>query len=423
MPGPNGSVVAEPYGGSIAISDGFIISLASFADSIPAWGTQPWTRDRLLRQFFVTEPYLCSALFSTISRYAAFGWSLEGYPRTVNRVQQLLHGSEHGDGWIPFIQKQLLDIFTQDNGAHMELVRTDDDENAPVVQLNHLDSNRCFRTGNREAPIIYSDIRGRQHELKWYQVISSTEFPSAQEEMRGYQYCVLTRLLGAAQRIRDTNKFISEKLHGRNPGAIHLVSGVSTGQVKDALGIQQEEMDSRRISNYVTPLIIGSIDPTANVSAATLQYANLPDGFDEEVAFRLYIGLFALAFGGDYQDFAPLPGGNLGSAHQAEVLHLKSRGKGPALFMRMYEHKFNFHGVMPRTCRFTFGEQDVALDTELEDLRYKRAQTLTLLVEKLIITPEVARQIMMDRGDLDEKYLAMLGETNATPTIKLGAGQ
>lgn len=417
------SVVAEPYSGSIAVNDNFIISLASFADHLPPWGTQPWVRDRLLRDFFPTESVLCSALFSTISKYAAFGWSLEGYPRTVDRVRNMLHSSEHGDGWIHFCQKQLLDIFTQDNGAHMEVIRTDNNERAPVVQLNHLDASRCFRTGIRDEPIVYTDVRGKQHLLKWYQVISSTEFPSAKEEMRGYQYCVVTRLLTAAQRIRDIGKFQSEKIHGRNPGAIHLVSGVSTKQVREALGVQQEESDARRVMNYVTPLIIGSIDPTANVSAATLQFANLPDGFDEEVANRWYINQLALAFGADYQDFAPLPGGNLGSAHQAEVLHLKSRGKGPALFMRMYEQKFNFHGVMPRTCTFSFGEQDVALDSELEDLRYKRAQTLSMYVKEGILTPQAARQIMMDHGDLDEKYLAMFGEQNTTPTIIVGSSK
>lgn len=411
------SVVQDPYNGSIPLTDQFIIHMAQFADQIPAWGTQVVTRDKLLRSFFPSEPVLCSALFSTTSRYAAFGWSLEGYPRTAQRIQTMLHNSEHGEGWIPFAQKQLLDLFSQDNGAHMEFVRADSRPGSPVVQINHLDSGRCFRTGIREEPIVYTDIRGKQHVMKDYQVASSTEFPSAIEEMRGYQYCVLTRLLKAAQRIRDTETFISEKIHGRNPGAIHLVSGVSTKQVKEALGIQQEDADARMMARYVTPLIIGSIDPTANVSAATLQFANLPDGFDEEIANRWYINQLALAFGADYQDFAPLPGGNLGSAHQAEVLHLKSRGKGPALFMRMYEHKFNFHGVMPNTVQFSFGEQDVALDTELEALRMARAKRLRELVDSFILTPQVARQILMDYGDLKQEYLALFQETNATPTV------
>lgn len=411
------SVVQQPpdqLGGS------FVISFANAYDQFPIWGTATFARDRQLRQFWITEPMLCSAVFSTVSKYTAFGWNVQGPKRQATAIRTMLHNSEHGKGWNALNMKVLIDLFTQDNGAFIEMIRREDSETSPVVALNHLDSARCFRTGRWDYPVVYRDIYGFLHKMAWYQVIPLEEFPSPIEEKFNVQYCTVTRLLAAAKILRNIQIYKDEKVSGRYTRALHLVSGVNTQQVRDAIETQQL---SANTVQYLQPVIIGSINPTANVSATTIDMASLPDGFDEETTMRWYINQLALAFGADYQDFAPLPGGNLGSAHQAQVLHLKSRGKGPALYMSLLEHIFNFHGVMPRTVNFAFGEQDVALDTELENLRQTRATTLSTLVAGGIYTVGVAQQILLDAGDLDEKYLSMLGATNATPEVIVSSSQ
>lgn len=398
----------------------FVISFANAYDSFPQWGTSIYARDRQLRQFWITEPMLASAVFSTASKYCAFGWNVEGPRRAAAAVRTMLHDCEHGKGWNTMNMKVLVDLFTQDNGAFLEIVRREDSESSPVVQLNHLDSARCFRTGRWDYPVVYRDLNFKLHKLAWYQVASIEEFPSPVEEKFNLQYCTITRMLAAAKILRNIEIYKDEKVSGKYTRAIHLVSGVPTSAVRDAIAAQQLESTTMQ---YLQPVIVGSINPTANVSATTIDMASLPDGFDEETTMRWYINQLALAFGADYQDFAPLPGGNLGSAHQAQVLHLKSRGKGPALYMSMLEHLFNFHGIMPRTVQFSFGEQDVALDAELEDLRQKRATTLSTLVASGVYTPQVARQILHDSGDLDEKYLGMFGEENTTPDVILSSSR
>ncbi len=414
------SIVQQP---PETLGQSFVISFANAYDRFPQWGTDVFTRDRLLREFWPTEPMLASAMFSTVSKYTAFGWNLEGPRRQVNAVRNMLHNCEHGKGWNSLNSKILIDLFSQDNGAFIEIVRRDDTESGVVVQLNHLDSARCFRTGRWDYPVIYRDYLSQLHKLAWYQVGTIEEFPSPIETQWNRQYCTITRMLTAARVLKDIQTYKHEKVSGRYTRAIHLVSGVNTKQVNDAIRGQQEQADERLVSQYIQPLVIGSINPTANVSSTTIDMASLPDGFDEETTMRWYINQLALAFGADYQDFAPLPGGNLGSAHQAEVLHLKSRGKGPALYMSTLEHLFNFHGIMPQTVRFRFGEQDVALDTELEKLRNMRAQTLTTYVKEGVLSVEVARQIMMDNGDLEERYLEMFGETNATPNVIISSSK
>src|SRR3990167_1002274 len=139
------NVIVEPQNGTSPAN--FIIYLSSLADEIPAWGSMPAARDKALREFWPTEPILASAIYSTASRYAALEWDLEGPPKTVKEVSNWLHGVELGEGWIPFMLKTLIDLFTTDNGAFIEVVRTGDSPTAPVISLNHLDSSKCVRTG------------------------------------------------------------------------------------------------------------------------------------------------------------------------------------------------------------------------------------------------------------------------------------
>lgn len=416
------SVIKEPSvngSGMGSIETLLLPMMASISDGLPAWGTNNVARERALREFWPTEPVLAGALFSTAARYAAFGWTLTGGPRSAQAVRDVFNNSQLGMGWMAMILPTLLDLFTQDNGAFIETVRADED--APCVQLNHLDSARCIRTGNSKEPVQYMDLDGKKHLLKGYEVIPLAEFPSPDETKRGMQYCVVTRLLRAAQILRDIAVYKHEKISGRFTRAIHIVSGVSKKSIDDAVMAQQNQADSQGLIRYMQPVIVASLDPTANVTSDTIDLASLPDGFDEEKTMKWYIDQLALAFGGDYQDYAPLPGGNLGTAQQSEVLHLKGRGKGPALFMRMLEQRFNFHGVMPRNITFQFGEQDTGEDASRQDIRKKRAETLNIYVTSGILTPEVALQVAVDAGDLDEKYLTAMGAVDLTETIALGS--
>src|SRR5262245_61653006 len=132
-----------------------------------------------------TEPILASALYSTALRYAGFQWSLNGPERMVNMWTRILHSSQQGRGWLALMMPFVQDYLGQDNGAFMEVVRTDDSPTAPVLQLNHLDSNRCVRTGHDEFPVIYYDRDGNPHRLAWYQVLTLCEMASPIEIQNG----------------------------------------------------------------------------------------------------------------------------------------------------------------------------------------------------------------------------------------------
>lgn len=408
VPNPSELVVQPPVGSTGAGFSDYTLYMSSVADDLPAWGSSVAARDRAMRTFWPTEPVLAGAMFSTVSKYAAFGWQLKGPSRLVRHYERMLHGAQEGRGWNNYITRLLIDLFSCDNGSFTEIQRTHDSPTAPVTGLVCLDSNRCRRTGRLDEPVIYYDRLGVAHKLKWYHVMDHTEMPTPIEEYYGLQYCVVTRLLRAAQIMKDISVYQREKISGRFTKSVWLVSGVQSKRIEDAMRTNQTQADSQGLSRFITPVILGSLDPTAKVDATKLDLASLPDGFNAEEHMRWYVNQLALAFGGDYMDYAPLPGGGIGSAGNASVISLKSRGKGPRLFMEMLEAQFNFHGIFPTNVTFIYGDQDASEDLDKTKLGNMRAENRAIRIKSGEISPLVARKLAVETGDLPEEFLAEL---------------
>ncbi len=143
--------VVEPPSHEEGPFGNFVMWLASIADDIVPWGGGGGNfkiRDMQLRQFWLLEPTLASALYTIAIRDASFSWTVKGdAPLTVKATQDLLHNANLGKGWLDFAQKWRLDFLTQDNGAFFEVIRQSDRPDSPVMGINHLDSGRCRRTG------------------------------------------------------------------------------------------------------------------------------------------------------------------------------------------------------------------------------------------------------------------------------------
>jgi len=390
------------------------INFASVADQFIPWGRDVFGRDKQLREFWMNETMLAGAMYSIAAAHAAFSWELQGPDKLVEIARNMMHSACLGAGWEEFVVKITLDLMGQDNGAFLELIRQERRPDSPVIGINHLDANMCRRTGNPEFPVIYTDMNGRPHKLAWYDVITLEEMPSPIQTMYSVQYCAVTRVLRMAQIMRDLAVYKAEKISGRFERSIHIVSGPAKSQIEDAIARGQERADSEHLTRFIMPMILASLDPEKPVSHVEIPLASLPDGFEFDEELKWYIAGLALGFGRDYQDFAPLPGGNLGTSQQAEILHLKSRGKGPALFMALLANAFNFHGVLPRSVTLAWKEQDLSAESDRSKMSRLRAEERKTRVESGEISAEVARNIAVDIGDLDPKYLTMMTAYDAT---------
>lgn len=414
-----GSVQSQPRYDQFAHAPNWVMQIASIADTLTPWGQSVRVRDAELRAFWPTEPVLASALYTVCIRNAMQTIELDGPPRTVRAVQDMFDSCEDGQGIEALSTKVSEDLYTQDNAAFIELVGREKPSD-PVISLNHLDAAQCRRTGIVDEPVVWNDpLTGEQHRLKWYQVAILSEMPSPVKTMFGVQYCALTRLFRAAQIIRDVGIMNAEKASGRFADRVHLVGGVQTTTIEDKMKLHDEKADNRGLARYVEHIIIGSLDPTATVSVATLDLKEAPGGFDYETWMKWYINNLAMAFGEDYQTFAPLPGGRLGSSEQSKLLDLKSKGKGPKAFTKLMIKAFRQLAVIPKSVTFGYEERDASAEQENANVSDTRATTRAKRIASGEITVQVARNIAQDDGDLSPEYLPLLeaGDANADISV------
>jgi hypothetical protein len=391
----------------------YVIRMAASADGVASWGSDWKMRDQQLRAFVADEPWVAATVSSLAARNSAYSWSLEGPPRTVARLQDMLQEADYGRGWVHMLNKLSSDLYCQDNGAFLEIIREGQSATSPVIGLAHLDAGRVTRTGNPDVPYIYQDREGGMHRLAWYQCVDLTDFPSPVETHNGAQLCAVSRVLRVAQILRDVNIRKQEKLSGRFAGVLQIVSGIKREAMDNAFAQAQQEADNRGRMRYQPPVILGTVDPTAKVSKETIEIASLPENWSEEEAMKWYIAVLALAFGCEYQDLAPLPGGGLGSSQQSTILHLKARGKGPEHFQKMLEHRLNWY-ILPSNVTFKFEERDYEAE-QIEALVRKTRAEMYQMYSTVGMPSQVIYQIMQDNGDLKPEYLDILAEGDATP--------
>lgn len=390
--------------------------VAQVADEIVQWGTAPKLRDRQLKEFAYSESHFLSALGTVIARNVGFDWTLRGSPQVVARVQEVLNSANLGKGWDEFIAKVSMDLYIQDAGAFVEIVRATDAPEGVVIGLNHLEASRCWHTGNPEQPVVYQDRENVFHRLPWYNVSTISEIPATVERLPGLQLCALTRMLRAAQIIKNISIYKEEKTGGRFTRALHVVQGITQKQIQDAITKVDLKADAQGLLRYPGNLIMSAQKPDAKVDIKTLELASLPDGFDEEKTFKQYIAIIAMAFLEDYQEFAPLPGGNLGTSQQSEVLHKKARGKGPALFKKHIMRMMNFE-VLPRNVLFEYQEQDIAEEGEVAEVSKIRAETRQIQIDSGEIDDQAARQMALDAGDISLAVFKEMGGADVTPDV------
>jgi len=404
-------VPISPFQGGL-----FTIGLASVADQVTAWGTNTRRRDQQLREFWPTESYLAGTVATVSFRNAGFDWQINGGTERVNNaVTDMLQRAIAGDkiGWSEFAKRFSQDLLTQDNGAFIELIRDPGmdansrfkGERAPVIGIANLDSGKCTRTGNIETPVLYEDRDGKLHKMQWYQVIPFSEFPSAIEKMNGVGYSAVTRALRLAQIMRSIAIFKDEEVSGRNIKKINIVGGVGRQQIEDALARTTEKSNNMGNIRYIEHSILASLDPEKSVSLVTVDLASLPEGFNYDQEMQWYISGLALDFGTDYQELAPLPGGNIGSSSQSQTLDKKSSGKGPRNWMDSLTESFKNYGVLPRGCDMIFNDKNQQEEMEKQAVRTKASEEAAIIVNAKIFPPKTVAEALVRRGIFEQKDL------------------
>ncbi len=390
--------------------------VAGAADECPAYWSQ--SRDEYLRKFWKTETLLQGAVYSVISKIKTLGWSLDGPQRQVSRYQDVLANAEFGQGWGVLVSKIVEDLVTTDKGAFVELMRAGAAE-GPVLGLAHLDSLRCDLSGDPQYPVIYRNYHtGQPHRLAAHQVLHLSQLPSPDEARRNIGLCAVSRVLRAAQILRDIATYKREKLASRPNRGMYLVNGITQARFNQALAEAEAAQDEQGLTRFAKAVVVAMMDTTQPVSVERLDFASLPDGYDEEQSTTLYAFTMALAFGVDAREFWPATASGATKA-DALVQAMKARGKGLGDILTSIERALNW-AVLPASLTFRFDFQDDEEDRQKADLEGVRIKNVVSLyvpgqgIEGLVSRAE-ARQMLADLQVLPPEFLA--GEPDVTPNV------
>lgn len=365
-------------------------------------------RDKFLSMTPRADAMWGAAIGIGIAKVAALAWDVKGDIRLRSRkAYYMLMNADSATGqgsWVSYVSKQVRDYTCTNQGPVTEIVRATLAYGSSIVGINHLPAVRCRRTGDPERPIIYTDKLGREHVLWWYQVMYFSDLPDPDEVTFGGGLCAAERAYPQIIKMAALENYVYEKISGSRPLAIHIINGLRTEQIEDAIKNAQEDQRNLGFTSYMGAVVMATIKPDAAPAVATIPLAELPDGFDA-VSERARADLiYSNALGLDPQDLVPLSNTPLGTAAQSQVLHEKGKGRGLMMFRQSFTHGIN-QLVLDDKTKFLFTEKDYDDLLKKAMISKARVEVAGTRIDKLITTPPEERQLLVDDGELPKEYL------------------
>ena len=382
-------------------------------------------RDFVLRSAPLMEANWADAIFKATTKMSSLTWKLDG--KRVGRYQDLLFSADSNQSWVAFLSKQLQDYLGTDNGQFIEVVRATRAAGSRIVGLLHLDSWRCQRTGDPDIPLIYRDRMGALHEMQAHQVLMLSDMPDPSATLFGVGHCAAERAWSKIRLMTGLEAYLSDKITGRRPLAIHIVNGggeLSEVQMQDAIDGAKEQAASQGYKQYMGAVIVTTLDPTATPSVATIPLAELPDGFDATKERKDARLVYANSIGIDPQTLDPdlLASRAMGTGAQSRVIEEKEDSTGLSAWRSAFSHMLN-QFVLPDTVTFAFSERDLRDEASAAQVQMTRAQARGQMLTNGEITSIEARQLAVDADDLPKEFMPQAVDTDLTDDEKPDATQ
>lgn len=411
-----------PGAASVASLGSSWLTLSSTIDECPAYWSR-W-RDAWLREF-VYRPgndLLAGAISTVAAKVATTGWYFEGPERTANFYRRvLLEQMGFGAGWTFDIMQGVWDYLTQDAGWSEERIRLGDADRAgAAIGFAHLDAARVYPTLDPEWPIRYNDVEGDPTDANTFpllhnsQVVRIVDSPTPNRLRRGVGFCAVSRALTTAHILMDIATYERERLSDLPPAGLLLINNLTRDQWLDltkGYDVKQKQQGNRVWRDV---MVAFGLDPALPLKAELMSFRQVPEHFDKRETTEIAVYSFALAFRVDPRDLWPVSSGTLGTATEAEVMHLKAKAKGPGLILTSIERALNDGFSLPPSLTFTFDFQDTDEDEQAARIAESKAKFIGALATppmgqaEGIITREEARAWLVRQSLFDEDELPAL---------------
>lgn len=364
-------------------------------------------RDAVLRSTIFAEDMWASSVYKVITKNAALGWTLEDSEDSQRRIKQsqdIMLLANDGRGWVDFITQHLGDYTLSDKGAFVETVRASSARGSRVLAIYHLDGSRSMPTGDPEIPVIYRDLKGREHEMKWWQVLHFPDMPLGSISLHGIGLCAASRAYRTIYGLAGMEGYKTERITGNGANGIEVIGGITDKQLEDAIVTHSAEAVRRGARHYKGKILIPMIN-ARDVNSISIDLAGMPDGFNaKEERENAYLK-YANALGVPVQDIQPLTGQGLGTGTQTVILDEAAQGQGMAAWRKRWEHAVNEY-ILPTATTFSFSTNDTRDKKAKAEVKQLQTETLTALLESGIVTPDQARQMASDDELIPREFLA-----------------
>jgi hypothetical protein len=373
-------------------------------------------RDQVLASTPRYEPFWNGAVKKAIAKGVTQQSDLKYKERNkpaAERLQELFKASNGRRGFKHFLNQHLQDYFLTDNGAFIEIDRENNKQpGSRIIGLYHLDSLRCYRTGDPDRPVIYQDLRGKFHYLTWWQVWDISDTPNARNIYYGVGDCAAG---GAYERIRRMvaiRLYEYQKMIGASPKALYFIQGMTQQSLEEALKANEASRMARRMTVYGGAAITASMSKE-NLDIKNIPIASLPDNYKQDEEIEQAAVEYSNVLGVSKQDLKPLMGRMAGTATQSDVLDGQSESSGLGLWSGAFEDFIN-EMVAPSTVTFFWAFNNTRQQKAKADVASAFVTAASGMVSGGILLPDKAANWLVDMDVLDPSYLAApdISDTN-----------
>ena len=379
------------------------------ADGLPAWGSA--ARDRILRGSRLVSGLWGSVVMKAVTKIAGRGYTLEDSTdseRQLKRAKTILES--YGPGWTRGLSRGMQDFLGTNFGQVIAIERAAMAPGARVTGLIHLDALRCSPTADRAYPLLYWSPLGRVHLLPAWGLIRLTDMADPDDLAYGYGQCAADRAWEGIIQDAAVTTYFREKITGSRNLSIFIIRGLRLDQLRDALTTSAEAQSEKAFVVYKGSTLIPLLSDQ-EIQLTEIPLASVPDGFDvAEVRADIRLR-YANALGIPVQDIAPLSGQGLGTGTQSVIQDEAFEGMGVAVYPKLLAEAVNAQ-VLADSTTFKVYTNDIRDQKAIAEVKSLRAQTRAARIASGEITPDEARQLALDDGDLPPE---LLQEADATP--------
>lgn len=329
---------------------------------LPQWGTRD--REQKLRLYDRHEYVFAwqGASSGIGKKFAGTPFEITGPEGTPSQElaywQDVFRNADFGLGWGDFAKKGSRDYLRQDGGWYFELIAPGDplfEPTGPVMGIAHLDSLRCYPTGDPNYPVIYWSRYNEMHILHRSRVAHVVDMPDGDESNPGYGLCALSRAISIITRQILMGRYIEGRLDDNPPPGL-AITNLPRTERDMAQALYKAEQSNDEKPFWGKQMWFHHSDPSLKPEFNLVAFSQAPEKFSYKEYMDIDINALALALGVDIQELWQLTGGQQGSQAQSEILNAKSRGKTFGDLLTSFERVAN--DVLPEHLTFEFKYRD-----------------------------------------------------------------